>query len=40
MPAAYVTGTKQKGGEYHAWACPIGFTDNWKDKCDLWEFTT
>lgn len=40
MPAAYVTGDKRDGGVYHAWACPIGFTDSWKDKCDLWEFTS
>jgi hypothetical protein len=39
MPAAYVTGEKRNGDEWHAWACPIGFGKNWKDKCDLWEFT-
>jgi hypothetical protein len=40
MPAAYVTGEKRNGGQYHAWACPIGFGSQWKDKCDLWEFTS
>lgn len=40
MPAAFVTGEKRNGGQYHAWACPIGFGSNWKDKCELWEFTS
>ena len=39
MPGAYVSGQKRDGSDWHAWACPIGFTDQWKDKCDLWEFT-
>jgi len=40
MAAAYVTGIKGNGDEWHAWACPIGFGEHWKDKCAMWDFTS
>lgn len=35
MPAAEVT---KPGARWRAWACPLGFGKDYKNKCDLWEY--
>lgn len=35
LVAAEVTKPRAK---WRAWACPVGFTKNYKNKCDYWEY--
>jgi hypothetical protein len=37
-PAALVNGKGRNGKAYKAWACPLGYGDTWRDKCDLFDF--
>src|SRR6266702_1345665 len=36
--AGRVEGTSQAGNDYNAWACAKGFGEDYRDRCNFWEY--